>query len=88
MNKIKRERERREERRERRGEERRGFDNARRSISTSGFGDLSTRQLRVSAAGIPSNVVCGDALFAEVHVHGCCSSVGVHTESLGGCDWT
>ena len=33
------------------GKERTGFDNARGSISKSGFADLSTRQLRVSAAG-------------------------------------
>lgn len=72
----------------RRGGGRTGFNNAHRSVSRSGCAVLSTRQFGVSAAERPSNVVCGDALFADVHVHGCCGSVGLHTEPLGGCDWT
>lgn len=67
-----------------------GFNanNAHGAVCQSACAVLSSGQFGVSAAGRASDVVCGDALFAELHVHGCCGSVGLHTEPLGGCDWT
>ena len=41
-----------------------------------------------SGGGTPGYVIRGDALFSELHARGCCGSPGLHTEPLGGCDWT